>query len=95
MNVAVILAGGVGTHVGAEIPKQNIEVLGKTVMVYTLEKFANNPNINAIEIVYIKGYIKGLVRKYGIKKVKWYGEGGSSFQESTMNGISQKVQQVI
>lgn len=90
MNVAVILAGGVGTRVGAEIPKQYIEVLGKPVMVYTLEKFANNPNIDAIEIVCIKGhipYIKDLVRKYGIKKVKWYSEGGSSFQESTMNGI--------
>lgn len=90
MNIAVILAGGVGARVGAEIPKQYIKILGKPVMVYTLEKFEKNPNIDAIEIVCIKGhvpYVKDLVKEYGITKVKWYSEGGSTFQESTMNGI--------
>lgn len=90
MNVAVILAGGVGTRVGAEIPKQYIKIMGKPVMVYTLEKFEKNPSIDAIEIVCIKGhvpYVKDLVEEYGITKVKWYSEGGSTFQESTMNGI--------
>lgn len=83
MNIAVILAGGVGTRVGAEIPKQYIKILGKPVMVYTLEKFEKNPNIDAIEIVCIKGhvpYVKDLVKEYGITKVKWYSEGGSTFQ---------------
>ena len=90
MNIAVILAGGVGTRVGAEIPKQYIKILGKPVMVYTVEKLEKNPNIDAIEIVCIKGhvpYVKDLVKEYGITKVKWYSEGGSTFQESTMNGI--------
>ena len=35
MNVAIILAGGVGTRVGADIPKQYIKILDKPVMVYT------------------------------------------------------------
>jgi len=90
MNIAIILAGGVGTRVGAEIPKQYIKIMNKPVMVYTLEKFEKNSNIDAIEIVCIKGhipYVKDLVKEYGITKVKWYSEGGSTFQESTMNGI--------
>ena len=32
MNVAVILAGGKGTRVGLEIPKQYYEVNGKAVI---------------------------------------------------------------
>ena len=41
MNIAIILAGGVGTRVGAEVPKQYIKIMGKQIMVYTLEKFEN------------------------------------------------------
>ena len=41
MNIAVILAGGVGNRVGASIPKQFIEVLGKPVLAYTVEAFQN------------------------------------------------------
>lgn len=90
MNIAIILAGGVGTRVGAEVPKQYIKIMGKQIMVYTLEKFENNPNIDAIELVCIKGdipYVESIVKEYNITKVRWYTEGGSTFQESTMNGI--------
>ena len=31
MNVAMILAGGRGTRVGADVPKQFVEVLGRPV----------------------------------------------------------------
>lgn len=37
MNTAIILAGGVGSRVGANVPKQFIEVNGKPVLVYTIE----------------------------------------------------------
>lgn len=39
MNVAIILAGGRGTRVGADVPKQFIEVLGRPVLSYTIERF--------------------------------------------------------
>lgn len=74
MNIAIILAGGVGTRVGAEVPKQYIKIMGKPIMVYTLEKFENNPNIDAIELVCIKGdipYIESIVKEYNITKVRW------------------------
>ena len=34
-NVAVILAGGVGTRVGLDIPKQLIKIAGKTILEHT------------------------------------------------------------
>ena len=51
MNIAIILAGGSGTRIGAKIPKQFIEILGKPILAYTLEIFQNKKNIDAIEIV--------------------------------------------
>ncbi len=90
MNVAVILAGGTGTRVGANIPKQFIEVLGKPILAYTLENFQLNSKIDAIEIVCHKDWIdevKRICDKYGISKLRWLTIGGSTFQESTLYGI--------
>lgn len=90
MNVAVILAGGIGSRVGANIPKQFIEVLGKPVLAYTVEAFQNCPEIDAIEIVCIKSYIEYMdimKETYGFDKMRWVVQGGNTFQESVMNGI--------
>lgn len=90
MNVAVILAGGVGNRVGAGIPKQFIEVLGKPVLAYTLEQFEAHPDIDAILVVCVKPYIDYiwvLKQQYAISKLKWVTEGGDSFQGSVMNGL--------
>ena len=91
MNVAVILAGGVGSRVGADRPKQFIEVLGKPVLSYTIEVFQNHPEIDAIEVVCHKSwkeYLNGMVEKYGLDKVKWVADGGNTFQESVLSGIN-------
>lgn len=89
-NVAVILAGGVGKRLGADIPKQYIEVRGKPIIVYTLEKFEDSEDISAIEVVCSaewKNYVLVLGEKYGISKLKWIAEGGASCQDSIRNGI--------
>lgn len=90
MNIAVILAGGVGARVGADRPKQFIEVLGKPVIAYTIEEFQKHPEIDAIEVVCHKSWIEYLQRVmdlYNLDKVKWIADGGETFQESVMNGI--------
>ena len=90
MNVAVILAGGTGTRIGAEIPKQFIEVMGKPILAYTLDNFQNNPEIDAIEVVCHKDWVdevKVICKKYEITKLKWVTIGGNTFQESTLNGV--------
>ena len=91
MNVPIILAGGVGSRVGADRPKQFIDVLGKPVLVYTIEAFQNHPEIDAIEVVCIKshiGYLKELIDEYNLNKVKWITEGGEDFQHSVINGVN-------
>ena len=91
MNIAVILAGGVGKRMGTDIPKQFIEVLNKPIIIYTLERFEKHPEIDAIEIVCIEShinYIRKLISDYDISKVKWVVSGGETFQESVFNGIN-------
>ena len=91
MNVPIILAGGVGSRVGADIPKQFIEVLGKPILVYTIEAFQNHPEIDAIEVVCIEShmdYLKELVDEYNLDKVKWITKGGVDFQHSVINGVN-------
>ena len=39
MITAIVLAGGVGSRVGAGRPKQFVEVLDKPVLAYTIEIF--------------------------------------------------------
>ena len=51
MNYVIIIAGGVGCRLGASVPKQFVEVLGKPVIAYTMEHFQNHPEIDAIELV--------------------------------------------
>lgn len=90
MITAVILAGGSGTRVGADRPKQFVEVCGKPILAYTIEIYENHPEINAIEVVcHIDwiDYLNNLIQKYNYTKVKWVVRGGSTFQESVINGV--------
>lgn len=90
MNIAVILAGGVGNRVGAGIPKQFIEVLGKPVLAYTIGAFQQHPEIDAVLVVCVKSYMNHMQEmkdKYGLNKIHWVTEGGDTFQESVLNGI--------
>ena len=90
-NVGIILAGGVGSRVGADCPKQFIEIQGKPILVYTIEKFQNHSQIDAIEVVCVAShieYMKELVERYQLTKVKWIVEGGVDFQHSVIQGIN-------
>ena len=90
MNIAIILAGGVGSRCGKDKPKQFIEVLGKPILVYTIEAFQKHSEIDAIEVVCIEQYMEyldELILKYNLSKVKWVVKGGDTFQNSVINGV--------
>ena len=90
MNVAIIIAGGVGNRMGANIPKQFIKVKNKPILAYTLESFQNHHLIDAIEVVCIDGWIDEVWKykeRYNLTKLKWITKGGSTGQESIRNGI--------
>lgn len=91
MNYVIIIAGGVGSRLGAKVPKQFVEVLGKPVIAYTMEHFQNHPEIDAIVLVCVDGFqehLKGIADKYGITKVLKIVKGGSEYERSIMNGVA-------
>ena len=90
MITAMILAGGVGSRVGAERPKQFVEVCGKPILAYTIEIYQKNPQVEAIEIVCHADwitYLEEIIEKYRLSKVRWITHGGKTFQESVINGM--------
>lgn len=90
MNVAIIIAGGVGSRMKMDIPKQFIHIYDKPVIIYTLEGFQRHPEIDAIEVVCLEGWedtLRDYARQYGITKLKWIVTGGSTGQESIRNGV--------
>lgn len=91
MNYVIIIAGGVGSRLGASVPKQFVEVLGKPVIAYTLEHFQKHPEIDAIELICLDGFqehLKGIVKEYSISKVFKIVNGGSEYERSIMNGVA-------
>ncbi|MBP5313392.1 MAG: 2-C-methyl-D-erythritol 4-phosphate cytidylyltransferase [Eggerthellaceae bacterium] len=90
MNVALIIAGGVGSRMGKNIPKQFLTVNDKPILAYTLEIFEKHEEVDAIEVVCIDGWqdeVMSYKDKYGISKLKWMVTGGNTGQESIRNGV--------
>ncbi len=90
MNYVIIIAGGVGSRLGAKVPKQFVEVLGKPIIAYTMEHFQNHPEIDGIELVCVDGFqehLQGIADKFGITKVIKIVKGGSEYEYSIMNGV--------
>lgn len=91
---AILLAGGIGSRSGKEIPKQYALMRGKPMIAYGLELLASAEEIAEIVVTYPEGYesrtkqIAGTYlsgRNYGkiVKIVK----GGESRQESVYLGL--------
>ena len=90
MNVAIVIAGGVGSRMGQDIPKQFINVKDKPVIIYTLEAFQAHAQVDAIEVVCLEGWedmLRAYARQFGITKLKWVTRGGETGQESIRNGV--------
>ena len=88
MNIAVILAGGVGSRLGYSIPKQFFKVAGKTIIEHTIDVFDNNSLIDEIAIVIHPLYIdemESIVVRNQWKKVKKILKGGDERYMSTLS----------
>ena len=89
-NYVILLAGGVGKRMGSDVPKQFLEVNGKPIIVYSIENFQRNPQIEKIVVVCVKDWIDRtweLIKKYSLTKVEWIIEGGSTGHDSIRNGV--------
>lgn len=92
MAVAILTAGGIGSRMNQEIPKQFLTVKNKPIIIYTLEAFQKHPGIDAIVVSCLNGWediLSAYARQYGITKLKWIVKGGRTGQESILNGLKE------
>ena len=91
MNYAVVFAGGSGSRMHTKSrPKQFLEYQGKPIIIYTLELFDNHPMIDVIVVACVEEWIpflKKMLKKFEINKVKAIVTGGETGQESIYKGL--------
>ncbi len=51
MNIAIILAGGTGSRVGGDIPKQFMDISGQMMIMHSMKAFAESEYVSNIQIV--------------------------------------------
>jgi len=92
MNYAIILSGGIGSRMRNDgFPKQYIEVDGKPILIYTLEKFNRNISVDKIIIVAASQWHQQILEwidKYAITKFYGFAAAGETRQESILNGLN-------
>lgn len=95
MKIALLTAAGSGTRMHLDIPKQFVHVNNKPIIVHTMERFQEHPQIDAIIVVTIPTWVDfvwAYAKQFNITKLKWVVPGGATGQESIMNGLNELKQ---
>ncbi|MDQ4137418.1 MAG: bifunctional cytidylyltransferase/SDR family oxidoreductase [Actinomycetota bacterium] len=89
-TVGVILAGGVGTRVGLNVPKQLVKVAGKTILEHTVAVFEQSPLIDEILVMITPGWEPRIWELLGDRYPKVTGvlAGGETRNETTRLAIA-------
>ena len=90
-NIAVILAGGSGSRLGADRPKQFLPLKdGRTVLETCVDAFHQNEHIDEIAIVMLRDHIaeaQALLPTSRFPKIKYWIPGGAERWESSKNAV--------
>ena len=92
MVYGVVLAGGVGSRMGGDKPKQYLTVKDKPIIIYTIEKFISVPQLEKILVLCPSKWVehtKNLIAKHIAPAADRVAviEGGSTRNETIMNAI--------
>ncbi len=91
MNYAVILAAGVGQRMrSGGLPKQFLKLMGKPIIIYTLEKFEDCQDIDKVILVCHGAYLElmeELIAIYKLRKISSIVVGGKDRQASLFAGL--------
>ena len=86
---AVVVAGGSGSRMGSDVPKQYMEVHGKPLLYYTLRAFENG--VDGVSVVVAKDRmqyaVSEIVDKYALSNVIRVCEGGAERYESVYHAL--------
>lgn len=92
MTIALILSGGAGTRLGAEIPKQYIEVNGRTILSYCLETLLAHSEIDGVQIVadpsWQQAVLEDVEKLHGKEKFRGFSSPGATRQLSVLSGLT-------
>lgn len=89
-NIAVLLAGGVGTRVGLDIPKQLIKIAGKTILEHTLGAMQQHPMVDEIIVMMAPGHldaVHAMLRSGQYDKVSAILEGADTRNGTTLRAL--------
>ena len=89
-NYAVILAGGTGTRMGIDLPKQFLTIEKLPIIVRTINIFQNHSSIDGIIVVIHPDYIeriKQYKKDYKLDKIMSIVAGGETRQLSSYNAL--------
>lgn len=84
MNIALVLAGGTGTRLGMDIPKQYIKINGRMIVDYCLETLEHSLEVDAVWIVADKMWQQNIKK---VNKFKGFASPGMNRQSSIYNGL--------
>lgn len=90
MNTAIILAGGVGSRMGVDRPKQFLMVREKPIISYCFDIFQKHSDIDKIVVVVSEewqGFVEEYAQKFGVTKLCGYAPAGKTRQHSIYNGL--------
>ncbi|WP_460447339.1 SDR family NAD(P)-dependent oxidoreductase [Angustibacter aerolatus] len=90
-NVAVVLAGGVGSRVGLDIPKQLIKIAGRPIIEHTIAILQASPLVDEIVVMMTPGYldeVHAVVRRGGYAKVTKVLEGAGTRNGTTARALA-------
>ncbi len=90
-NVAVLLAGGVGTRIGLEIPKQLLKIAGRTILEHTLAALDSHPSVDEVIVMMAPGHldaVRAIVDTGGYTKVSAILEGRGTRNDTTQAALA-------
>ena len=89
---ALIVAGGVGQRMGAEVPKQFIRIAGKPILIWTIERFTAFDKDIGIVLVLPESqfdYWREIALEFNFSKGIILAKGGETRFQSVKSGLTQ------
>lgn len=84
-TVAVVLAGGVGSRLGLDVPKQMVKIAGRTILEHTIDAVHGCGEVDEVVLMMAAGWTEAAATLLGERypKLTRILEGGSTRNEST------------